>query len=72
MLQELGHPQPPAEFILDNSTTDNFIKNKITQKRSKSWDMQHYWLRDQTIQKKSILNFSLRNIRRNYVTDLST
>ena len=34
MLQQLGHSQPPTLIILDNSTTENFIKNNITQKRS--------------------------------------
>ena len=38
MLQQLGHSQPPATIILDNSTTENFIKNNITQKRAKSWE----------------------------------
>ena len=52
MLQQLGYSQPPTPIILDNSTTENFIKNNITQKRSKSWDMTHYWLRDKYILKK--------------------
>ena len=44
MLQQLGHSQPPTPVILDNSTTENFIKYNITQKGSKSWDMKQYWL----------------------------
>ena len=36
ILQQLGHSQPPIPIIFDNSTTENFIKNNITQKRSKS------------------------------------
>ena len=65
MLQQLGHSQQPTPIIVDNSTTENFIKNNITQKRSKSWDMKYYWLRDKHIQrnfdfiwKKSQLNLA--------------
>ena len=36
MVQQMGHPQPPTPITLDNSTTNNVIKNNITQKRSKS------------------------------------
>ena len=46
MLQQLGHSQTPTPIILDNSTTANFIKNNITQKRSESWDMKYFWLCD--------------------------
>ena len=50
MLQQLGHSQPPTPIIRDNSTTENLIKNNITQRRSKSWDMKYYWLQDKHIQ----------------------
>ena len=62
MLQQLGHPQPPTSVILDNSNTDNFIKNNATQK-----DLNHgicdtiYWLRDLSIQKKSNFKTNLAN-----------
>ena len=46
MLQQFGHSQPPNPIILDNSTTQNFIK------RSKSWYMKYYLLRDKHIQRK--------------------
>ena len=36
ILQQLGHSQPPTPIILDKSTSENFIKNNITQKRSES------------------------------------
>ena len=65
MLLQLRHSQPPTPIILDNSTAKNFIKNNITQKRSISWDMKYYWLRDKHVQrkfdfiwKKSLLNLS--------------
>ena len=34
MLQQLGHSQPPNPIILDNSITEIFFENNITQKRS--------------------------------------
>lgn len=52
ILKELGHPQPPTSIKIDNETATNFIHNNITQKRSKSWDMRYYWLRDQKEQDK--------------------
>ena len=52
MLQQLGHSQPSTPIILDNITTENFIKNNITQKRSISWDTKHYRLCDKHIQRK--------------------
>ena len=46
MLNQLGHQQSPTPLQTDNETSLNFIKNNIRQKRSKSWDMKYYWLRD--------------------------
>ena len=40
---------------MNNNSTDKFIKNDITQKNSKYWDMQYYWLREQHI--KNRFNF---------------
>ena len=51
MLAQLGHPQPATPLKTDNATALNFVKNNITQKRSKSWDMRFYWLRDKKQQK---------------------
>ena len=51
MLQQLGHPQPQIPIKMDNETTNNFIYNNITQKRSKSLDTQYYWLCDKKKQK---------------------
>ena len=46
ILIALGHPQPPTPIKVDNTTATSFVHNNITQKRSKSWDMRHHWLRD--------------------------
>ena len=50
MLSKLGHPQPPTPMKTDNSTALSFIKANIRQKRSKSWDMRYYCLRDRIAQ----------------------
>ena len=47
LLQHLGHPQPPTPLKTDNTTAERFVSKKIHQKRSKTWDMRFYWLRDQ-------------------------
>ena len=50
LLQALHHPQPPTSIKTDNSTAHGFIYDNIHQKRSKSWDMRYYWLRDRMAQ----------------------
>ena len=51
ILEALGHSQPPTPIKTDNSTANGFIHDNIHQKRSKSWDMRYYWLRDRHTQK---------------------
>ena len=46
LLTFMGHPQSTTHIITDNSTVAGFANDNITQKRSKSWDMRFYWLRD--------------------------
>ena len=46
-----GHQQSPTPIKSDNSTTTGFVNNNMHQKRSKSWDMKYYWLRDKEVQK---------------------
>ena len=50
ILHALNHVQPPTPLKTDNSTANGFIHNNIRQKRSKSWDMRYYWLRDKMVQ----------------------
>ena len=50
ILSKLGHKQPPTPMKTDNATSLAFIKANIRQKRSKSWDMRLYWLRDRIAQ----------------------
>ena len=51
LLSSLGHPQPPTVITTDNTTVQSFANANLTQKRSKSWDMRFYWLRDKECQK---------------------
>ena len=47
MLIALGHAQPPTPIRTDNSTAVSFANMTYTPKRSKSWDMRFYWIKDQ-------------------------
>ena len=65
LLQALGHHQPPTPIKTDNATANGFVHDNIYKKRSKSWDMRYYWLRDRSIKKqfnifwaKAILNLA--------------
>ena len=51
MLTHLGHPQEATPIKTDNSTANNFVYDNINLKKSKSWDMRVYWLRDRENQK---------------------
>ena len=46
ILIAIEHPQPPTPIKTDNTTAHGFIYDNIQLKRSKSWDMRYYWLRD--------------------------
>ena len=45
-LIEMGHPQPPTPLQVDNTTAQSFASGTMKQKRSKSIDMNFYWLQD--------------------------
>ena len=46
MLHILGHPQPPTPIKTDNKTATSFANNTLKNKKSKSWDMRYYWIKD--------------------------
>ena len=46
MLHTLGHPQPPTPIKTDNKTASAFANNTLQSKRSKSWDMRYFWIKD--------------------------
>ena len=50
LLKAIGHPQKTTSITTDNSTAHHFVYDNIHQKRSKSWDMKFYWLRDRVNQ----------------------
>ena len=54
ILHALGHPQSPTMIKTDNETVCGFINNNIHIRKSKTWDMRYYWLRNQ--EQKSIIN----------------
>jgi hypothetical protein len=49
-LAEMEHPQPPTVVQVDNSTTHGFANKQIRQRKSKSMDMQFYWVQDRVKQ----------------------
>ena len=51
ILTALRHPQSPTPLKTDNATAANFIHNNIHLRKSKTWDMRYYWLRDQQTKK---------------------
>ena len=46
LLEALQHPQSPTPLKTDNTTANSFVHNNINQRKSKSWDMRFYWLKD--------------------------
>jgi hypothetical protein len=49
-LAKMGHPQPPTPVQVDNFTTHGFATKQIWQGKSKSMDMQFYWVQDRVEQ----------------------
>ena len=49
-LVEMGRTQPPIPIQVDNTTALIFADGTIKQKRSKSINMNFYWLQDRTAQ----------------------
>ena len=50
VLQALGHPQPPTRVKTDNAAAHAFIHQTMRHKKSKSWDMRYWWLKEKTAQ----------------------
>ena len=49
-LEEMGHPQPPTPIQVDNTTAVSFAHGTMKQKKSKSIDMNFYWIQDRKVQ----------------------
>jgi hypothetical protein len=46
ILAELGHPQPPTPIHIDKTITVGIVNNTIKCQRSRSMEMQYFWLLD--------------------------
>eukprot|EP00957_Ditylum_brightwellii_P097858 7452083-Ditylum_brightwellii.AAC.1 len=42
-LEEMGHVQPPAPIMTDNSTACGIINGTMKQRRTRAIDMRFYW-----------------------------
>ena len=50
LLTQMGHSQPPTPLKTDNKIADAFVQQEMRHKKSKSWDMRLWWLKDRLIQ----------------------
>ena len=50
ILHQLGHSLPPTPIKTDNATAQAFINQTMRHKKSKSWDMRYWWLKENTAQ----------------------
>ena len=48
--EELGHTQPSTIVKTDNQTAMGFARGTIKEKRSRTFDRQHWWLKDRSAQ----------------------
>ena len=51
LLDQMGHIQPPTPLKTDNKIAEAFVKQEMRHKKSKSWDMRLWWLKDKLVQK---------------------
>ena len=47
----MGQPQPPTPLKTDNKIAEAFVQQEMRHKKSKSWDMRLWWLKDKLVQK---------------------
>ena len=50
LLQQMGHSQPPTPLKTDNKVAEAFVSQEMRHKKSKSWDMRLWWLKDKVVQ----------------------
>ena len=51
ILEALGHQQNPIKLKTDNKTAESFVHTTMRTKRSKSWDKNYHWLRQEDLNK---------------------
>ena len=49
LLQQMGHVQPPTPLKTDNKIAEAFVQQEMRHKKSKSWDMRLWWLKDRVV-----------------------
>jgi hypothetical protein len=50
ILTKIGHPQPHAPIMMDNTTAEAVINNRFKPKLLKAMDMQLHWFKDHKAQ----------------------
>ena len=53
-LKDIGHPQPLTRIHTNNQSACDVLTGKMNQKRTKSVDMNFYWLNDCTVNHKQL------------------
>ena len=48
-LLELGHPQPPIQIHINNTTAVGIVNITIKRQQSRSMEMRYFWLLDQEV-----------------------
>ena len=51
ILNQMGHIQPPTPLKTDNKIAEAFVQQEMRHKKTKSWDMRLWWLKDKLVQK---------------------
>ena len=50
LLLQMGHSQPPTPIKTNNKVAKAFVKQEMRHKKSKTWDMRLWWLKDRMVQ----------------------
>ena len=55
MLSALGYPQSSIPLKIDNATAVVLSSSTLKENHSKSWDMQHYWIKECVTNKQNLI-----------------
>ena len=50
LLDQMGYKQPTTPIKTDNKVAEAFVKQEMRHKKSKTWDMRLWWLKDRMVQ----------------------
>ena len=45
ILEEMGHPKPPTNVTINNSTAHGLTQGTMIQKKSEAMDMRFHWIK---------------------------